>query len=71
MILQANLIAEWINVGFIHGVMNTDNTTISGETIDYGPCAFMNNYNPALFIVILMSMVDMRMAIKLKLCFGI
>ena len=46
-ILQANLIAEWINVGFIHGVMNTDNTTISGETIDYGPCAFMNNYNPS------------------------
>ena len=47
MILQANLISEWINVGFIHGVMNTDNTTISGETIDYGPCAFMNNYNPS------------------------
>ena len=46
MILQAELVSKWINVGFIHGVMNTDNTTISGETIDYGPCAFMNNYNP-------------------------
>ena len=44
--LQANLVSKWINVGFIHGVMNTDNTTISGETIDYGPCAFMNQYNP-------------------------
>ena len=44
---QARLIAQWINVGFIHGVMNTDNMTISGETIDYGPCAFMEAYNPA------------------------
>ena len=44
--LQANLVSKWLNVGFIHGVMNTDNTTISGETIDYGPCAFMNQYNP-------------------------
>ena len=43
---QAELISKWINIGFIHGVMNTDNTTVSGETIDYGPCAFMNNYNP-------------------------
>lgn len=42
---QANLIAKWQLVGFIHGVMNTDNMTISGETIDYGPCAFMNTYN--------------------------
>ena len=42
---QANLIAKWQLVGFIHGVMNTDNITISGETIDYGPCAFMNNYD--------------------------
>ena len=46
MSLQAELITKWINIGFIHGVMNTDNTTISGETIDYGPCAFMNTYNP-------------------------
>jgi uncharacterized protein YdiU (UPF0061 family) len=41
------LIAQWMNVGFIHGVMNTDNMTISGETIDYGPCAFMEAYDPA------------------------
>ncbi|QGT99466.1 UPF0061 protein YdiU [Candidatus Syntrophocurvum alkaliphilum] len=44
---QAMLIAKWQLVGFIHGVMNTDNMTISGETIDYGPCAFMNAYDPA------------------------
>ena len=44
---QAALIARWMNVGFIHGVMNTDNMTISGETIDYGPCAFMEAYDPA------------------------
>lgn len=44
---QASLIAKWQNVGFIHGVMNTDNMAISGETIDYGPCAFMDAYNPA------------------------
>ena len=44
---QASLVASWMNVGFIHGVMNTDNMTISGETIDYGPCAFMDVYDPA------------------------
>jgi len=44
---QAVLIAQWMNVGFIHGVMNTDNMAISGETIDYGPCAFMEAYDPA------------------------
>jgi protein adenylyltransferase len=44
---QAALVARWLLVGFIHGVMNTDNTSISGETIDYGPCAFMDDYNPA------------------------
>jgi len=43
---QAALIAAWMNVGFIHGVMNTDNMAISGETIDYGPCAFMEAYDP-------------------------
>jgi uncharacterized protein YdiU (UPF0061 family) len=43
---QAQLIAKWMLVGFIHGVMNTDNMTISGETIDYGPCAFMDVYDP-------------------------
>ena len=44
---QAALIARWMNVGFIHGVMNTDNMTLSGETIDYGPCAFLEAYDPA------------------------
>jgi uncharacterized protein YdiU (UPF0061 family) len=44
---QARLIAHWLAVGFIHGVMNTDNTAVSGETIDYGPCAFMDTYDPA------------------------
>jgi uncharacterized protein YdiU (UPF0061 family) len=44
---QASLIAKWVHVGFIHGVMNTDNMAISGETIDYGPCAFMDRYSPS------------------------
>jgi serine/tyrosine/threonine adenylyltransferase len=44
---QAALVARWMQVGFIHGVMNTDNMAISGETIDYGPCAFMDHYDPA------------------------
>ncbi len=43
---QASLIAQWMLIGFVHGVMNTDNMTISGETIDYGPCAFMEVYHP-------------------------
>jgi serine/tyrosine/threonine adenylyltransferase len=43
---QAELVAAWMGVGFIHGVMNTDNTSIAGETIDYGPCAFMDSYHP-------------------------
>jgi len=43
---QADLIARWLLVGFIHGVMNTDNMSVMGETIDYGPCAFMDEYNP-------------------------
>lgn len=43
---QIDLITHWLRVGFIHGVMNTDNTAISGETIDYGPCAFMDEYHP-------------------------
>ncbi|HEV7256045.1 MAG TPA: YdiU family protein [Mesorhizobium sp.] len=43
---QASLVAQWMGVGFIHGVMNTDNTSVSGETIDYGPCAFMDAYDP-------------------------
>lgn len=44
---QASLVARWMGVGFIHGVMNTDNMAISGETIDYGPCAFLDTYDPA------------------------
>lgn len=43
---QASLMAQWMLIGFVHGVMNTDNMTISGETIDYGPCAFMESYDP-------------------------
>lgn len=43
---QATLVAKWMSVGFIHGVMNTDNVQIAGETIDYGPCAFMDDYHP-------------------------
>jgi len=43
---QTDLVVNWMRVGFIHGVMNTDNTTLSGETIDYGPCAFINAYHP-------------------------
>jgi len=45
--VQAALVAGWMHVGFVHGVMNTDNMAISGETIDYGPCAFMDHYDPA------------------------
>ncbi len=44
---QVELVAKWVSVGFVHGVMNTDNMTISGETIDYGPCAFIDAYDPA------------------------
>jgi uncharacterized protein YdiU (UPF0061 family) len=44
---QASLVARWMLVGFVHGVMNTDNMAISGQTIDYGPCAFMDSYDPA------------------------
>jgi uncharacterized protein YdiU (UPF0061 family) len=43
---QASLISQWLHIGFIHGVMNTDNISICGETIDYGPCAFMDRYHP-------------------------
>ncbi|MEE4378112.1 MAG: YdiU family protein [Candidatus Competibacteraceae bacterium] len=45
---QAYLVTRWLQVGFIHGVMNTDNMAVSGETIDYGPCAFMDHYDPAM-----------------------
>ena len=53
---QADLIAKWMQVGFIHGVMNTDNMTVSGETIDYGPCAFMDVYHPEMVF----SSIDQR-----------
>jgi len=43
---QASLVARWLGLGFVHGVMNTDNTSVSGETIDYGPCAFLDEYDP-------------------------
>jgi uncharacterized protein YdiU (UPF0061 family) len=43
----AELVASWLHIGFIHGVMNTDNTSVAGETIDYGPCAFMDTFHPA------------------------
>jgi uncharacterized protein YdiU (UPF0061 family) len=46
MLVQIDLVVDWMRIGFIHGVMNTDNTAISGETFDYGPCAFMNVYHP-------------------------
>ncbi|MFZ4739615.1 MAG: protein adenylyltransferase SelO [Bacteroidales bacterium] len=46
MTVQIDLVVNWMRVGFIHGVMNTDNVSISGETFDYGPCAFMNTYHP-------------------------
>ena len=63
---QIDLIVNWIRVGFIHGVMNTDNMSIAGETIDYGPCAFMNTYNPKLFIALLIEMVVMHLEINLQ-----
>ncbi|AEI09641.1 hypothetical protein CRES_1286 [Corynebacterium resistens DSM 45100] len=44
---QASLVASWMKVGFVHGVMNTDNMSLAGETIDYGPCAFVDNFDPA------------------------
>ncbi|RSZ61767.1 YdiU family protein [Corynebacterium hylobatis] len=49
MAAQSATVAQWMRLGFIHGVMNTDNTTLSGETIDYGPCAFLDRYDPAMF----------------------
>ena len=49
-VAQARLVARWLLVGFVHGVMNTDNMTLSGETIDYGPCAFMDAYDPAMVL---------------------
>ena len=59
---QAELVARWMLVGFIHGVMNTDNMTISGETIDYGPCAFIDAFDPATVF----SSIDHRRPLRLR-----
>ena len=59
---QASLVARWMLVGFVHGVMNTDNMTISGETIDYGPCAFLDAFDPATVY----SSIDARRALRLR-----
>ena len=64
---QCNLVVNWMRVGFIHGVMNTDNMTVSGETIDYGPCAFMDNYDPKLSLAQSIKLVDMHIVINLLL----
>ena len=61
---QTSLIAEWERVGFIHGVMNTDNMTILGKTIDYGPCAFMNSYDPDTVFSLIDRDGDMLLQIK-------
>ena len=68
---QAKLIAKWQLVGFIHGVMNTDNMTISGETIDYGPCAFMDTYDPATSLAPLTMRAAMLMVTSRRLAAGI
>ena len=60
-----------MRVGFIHGVMNTDNMSISGETIDYGPCAFMDTYDPKLYLAQLIKWVDMLIVINQSLQNGI
>ena len=68
---QAHLIASWQQIGFIHGVMNTDNILLSGETIDYGPCALWTNIIRKLFSAPLIGMVVMLMGINLPLVAGI
>ncbi len=67
---QAALVANWVLVGFVHGVMNTDNTTISGETIDYGPCAFIDAYDPAAVSAPLTTVDDTRSAASPSSCNG-
>ena len=64
--VQAALVARWMLVGFVHGVMNTDNMTISGETIDYGPCAFMEAYDPATVFSSIDPGADTPMATNLR-----
>ena len=61
---QSILISKWMGVGFVHGVMNTDNFSISGETIDYGPCAFLTNTIQVKYSVQLIKMGDMLLAIS-------
>ena len=63
---QLNLIVNWMRVGFIHGVMNTDNMALSGETIDFGPCAFMDNFDPNAVFSSIDRHGDMRLQINLK-----
>ncbi len=58
---QAALVARWLSIGFIHGVMNTDNMTISGESIDFGPCAFLDEYDP----MKVFSSIDRRVAMPI------
>ena len=68
---QINLIVNWMRVSFIHGVMNTDNMSISGESIDYGSCAFMDHYDIKRFLVPLIIMVVTLMEANLLLANGI
>ena len=66
---QAELVSRWMMVGFIHGVMNTDNTSVAGETIDFGPCAFMDSYDPQTVF----SSIDegaLRLPTSRRLCSG-
>ena len=61
---QATLVARWMNLGFIHGVMNTDNMTLSGRTIDYGPCAFMEAFDPGRCSAASTTAVALRLAVN-------
>ena len=61
---QIDLIVDWMRVGFIHGVMNTDNMALSGETIDYGPCAFLEDYHPETVFSSIDRGVDMPLGIN-------
>ena len=64
--LQIKLVIDWMRVGFIHGVMNTDNMSLSGETIDYGPAAYLDEYNPKKFLVQLIKWEDIHLKINQK-----
>ena len=67
---QVDLVVNWMRVGFIHGVMNTDNMSISGETIDYGPCALWMFMTPKLYLALLIVQVDMHIVTNLLLQSG-